>query len=66
MPNSGKDALEEHKAGRLTQSTQYFSIDKIADPDSKLPHTMPSAAQFSDHMRNLRIRKNDQIVCYDH
>ena len=44
MPNSGKDALEEHKLARLTQNTQYFSIDKIADTESKLPHTMPSAA----------------------
>ena len=50
----------------MTRETQYFGIDLVTDPGSTLPHTMPSADCFAEHMRELRIGRTDQIVCYDH
>ena len=65
MPNVNKNAKELHEKARLTHSTQYFDIDKIALPGSNLPHTLPTADIFIEHMKRLRIRKTDQIICYD-
>lgn len=51
---------------RLTRETQYFDIKNIADHNSGLPNTLPSVEVFSEHMRRLRIGKDNQIICYDH
>jgi len=50
----------------LTENTQYFDIDKIAEPKSNLPHTLPKTAElFAEHMKRLRVRRDDEIICYD-
>ena len=43
MPNANMNAAKLHEQARLTATDQYFDIDKIAEPGSKLPHTLPSA-----------------------
>ena len=65
MPNVDRDAKKEHEQARLTKTTQHFDIDAISEPGSKLPHTLPSAEIFTEHMKRLRIGKTDQIICYD-
>jgi thiosulfate/3-mercaptopyruvate sulfurtransferase len=65
MPNAPNNALLEHKQGRLSENTQYFNIDDIADKSSPLPHTMPDLKTFTEKMRQLRVRRTDNIVCYD-
>ena len=65
MPNNPRNAKAEHEGARLTETTQFFNIDTIAEPGSNLPHTLPSAAVFSEHMKGIRVRKTDQIICYD-
>ena len=65
MPNANMNPLKLHEQVRLTNSTQYFDIDKIAQPGSDLPHTLPAADVFTEHMKRLCIRKTDQIICYD-
>jgi len=49
----------------LSKTTQFFDIDEIAEPGSKLPHTLPSVEIFTEHMKRLRIGRTDQIICYD-
>lgn len=51
----GKNAAEEFNARRVTDSTVFFDITKVVDPDSKLPQTMPSVAKFTEHMKRLDI-----------
>ena len=42
-------------------------MDAIADTTtSPYPHMMPSNELFVSHMKRLKIRKNDYIVCFDH
>lgn len=65
MPNTPNNALQEHKQGRISETTQYFDIDAIADKSSPLPHTMPDVKTFIESMRQLRVRRTDNIVCYD-
>ena len=66
MPGSEIDAKAQHLQGRLTSTTQYFSISEVVEPGSPLPNTMPNSEVFTQHMKNLRIAKDHQIVCYDH
>jgi thiosulfate/3-mercaptopyruvate sulfurtransferase len=65
MPNDERNAKKEHRAERITSNTVYFNIDDVVDPDSNLPHTMPSLEVFSDHMRKIDIPSDRPIICYD-
>jgi len=66
LPGGNIDPKEQHEEHRLSKETQYFSISEIVQPGSGLPNTLPSAEIFTEHMKALRIRKDDTIVCYDH
>lgn len=59
------NAKEEHTKVRITREAQYFDLDRIALPNSNLPHTMPDLATFTQNMKNLLIRPTDEIVVYD-
>lgn len=65
MPGAPTSALQEHNKTRITKETQYFDIDKIALPNSPLPHTMPDLITFVLNMKALRVRPTDEIVVYD-
>ena len=52
--------LAEHIAGAIR-----FDIDAIKDPDSDLPHMLPSAQQFEANMQELGISNNDLVIVYD-
>jgi len=66
LPTVDIDATAQHEEHRLTKDTQYFDIKLIADLNSGLPNTLPSLELFTEHMRNLRIGRDSNIVCYDH
>lgn len=44
----------------------HFDIDDIADPDSGLPHMLPSAEVFAAKVGALGIGNQDWVVVYDH
>eukprot|EP00027_Filamoeba_sp_ATCC50430_P005923 CAMPEP_0168552436 /NCGR_PEP_ID=MMETSP0413-20121227/6713_1 /TAXON_ID=136452 /ORGANISM="Filamoeba nolandi, Strain NC-AS-23-1" /LENGTH=300 /DNA_ID=CAMNT_0008583045 /DNA_START=187 /DNA_END=1086 /DNA_ORIENTATION=+ len=46
-------------------SAQFFDIDKIADTNTSLPHMLPTAAEFAQHMISLGVSNDDHIVIYD-
>lgn len=50
---------------RLSSTAQKFAVREIVDPESERDNTLPSVEVFSEHMKKLRIRKDDIIVCYD-
>lgn len=65
LPGGKIDAKVEHQEHRLTKETQYFSISECVKPGSDLPNTMPPVEVFTDYMRDLRVGKGHEIVCYD-
>ena len=54
LPNVDRDAEEEFESGHV-QGAKYFNIDKICDPDSDLPHMLPSPALFAEVAGSLGI-----------
>lgn len=65
-PGTSTDVRAQHNECRLTELSQFFSIKEVTQPGSDLPNTWPSAEVFAEHMRALRVRKDDLIICYDH
>ncbi len=43
----------------------FFDQDEIVDPDSNLPHTLPSPEVFAAAVSDLGISETDTIVVYD-
>jgi thiosulfate/3-mercaptopyruvate sulfurtransferase len=46
-------------------SSVFFDIEEISDVSNELPHMLPSQTDFISHMKQLQIRKDDLIICYD-
>lgn len=46
-------------------NAQFFDIDKVADPQSSLPHMVPSAALFQEMMRAFGLCQHHKIIIYD-
>lgn len=42
-----------------------FDIDKVADPQAPLAHTLPSPEIFAAHVGTMGIGNNDLVVVYD-
>ncbi len=64
LPALKRDAKAEHLA-RHIPGAAFFDIDAIADHSSKLPHMLPTAAQFAADAGKLGIGHDDTIVVYD-
>jgi len=52
--------LEAHIPG-----ARFYDIDHWSDPNSNLPHTLPSAEWFAEGMRSLGVSDDSLIVIYD-
>ena len=46
-------------------SARFFDLDAVKDHDSKYPHMLPTAEGFAQAMRDIGIRKDDEVVIYD-
>ncbi len=58
---SGKEMhQEEHIEGAV-----FFDIDDIKDPESDLPHMLPTSILFSSKVRKLGIGDGHRLVIYD-
>lgn len=64
LPTANRRANDEFEEAHIPGAGR-FDIDRIADPDSPLPHTVPTAAVFEAHMRALGLHDDDHIVLYD-
>ena len=64
LPTMKRDAAIEFEQTRIT-GAQFFDIDKIADPDSDLPHMVPSPVLFADMMQNLGLCNHHKVLIYD-
>lgn len=64
LPNANRDAYAEYESGHI-QGAQFFDIDAIADKDSGLPHTLPSASDFAQAVSAMGVSNTNEIVVYD-
>ncbi|HEU5040740.1 MAG TPA: 3-mercaptopyruvate sulfurtransferase [Gemmatimonadales bacterium] len=64
LPTSGRDAAAEYAAGHLPGAV-FFDIEATSDPDSPLPHMLPSPDAFAARMTALGIGDDDHVVVYD-
>jgi thiosulfate/3-mercaptopyruvate sulfurtransferase len=64
LPNEPKDGRTEFLRAHI-QGARYFDIDQIADPDTDLPHMVPTAGRFARLMAELGVSNASRIVFYD-
>lgn len=64
LPAQGRDGRSEFEAGHIPGAV-FFDHDEVVDPDSRLPHALPSAEVFRAHVEALGISSDDCIVVHD-
>ena len=60
----GRDGRPEFEAARLPGAV-FFDLEASSDPDSDLPHMLPSPEAFGARMGGLGLSESDHIVVYD-
>ena len=63
MPGEGFgiDAYRE----RHIPGAQFFDLDKVAEPDTGLPHMLPPVTLFENAVGGLGITQSDTVIAYD-
>ncbi len=64
LPTEKRDAQAEFAQAHLP-GAQFFDIEDIADPETNLPHMVPSMGRFARLMAELGVYKDSDIVFYD-
>ena len=64
LPAQNRDPVAEYNAGHIP-GAQFFNIDAISDPNTDLPHMLPSAEDFAKAVGTMGITNADRIVVYD-
>ncbi|MCS6625228.1 3-mercaptopyruvate sulfurtransferase [Roseibacterium beibuensis] len=60
----GRDGRPDFEAARLPGAV-FFDLEASSDPDSDLPHMLPSPEAFTARMGRLGLSETDHIVVYD-
>jgi thiosulfate/3-mercaptopyruvate sulfurtransferase len=64
LPNEPNDGVAEFRRAHIP-GARYFDIDRIADPDTDLPHMVPTPGRFAKLMGELGVANTSRIVFYD-
>jgi thiosulfate/3-mercaptopyruvate sulfurtransferase len=64
LPAQKRDARAEYEAAHIP-GARFLDHDAISDPDSPLPHTLPSPQHFAQYVGAMGISADDTIVVYD-
>ncbi len=64
LPNENKNARAEFAAAHIP-GARFFDINAFADPDTDLPHMVPSAGRFAKLAGALGIGNDSFCVFYD-
>jgi len=64
LPAMERSGSTEYEVAHIPGAV-FWDIDRIADPDSSLPHMLPSAEIFETHMAALGIGNDTNVVVYD-
>lgn len=64
LPAQNRDARAEYEAAHIPGAI-FFDLDQVVEPDSALPHTVPSLGIFGQFASSMGVDENDTIVVYD-
>ena len=64
LPTTGRDPRAEYLEAHLP-GARFFDLDLASDPDTTLPHMMPSAERFDGVARALGVSAASEVVVYD-
>src|SRR5690606_1997168 len=64
LPAQKRDGRDEYDAAHIPGAV-FFDHDLISDPESALPHTLPSPQDFAQYVGTMGISADDTIVVYD-
>ncbi|MGX9965430.1 sulfurtransferase [Roseomonas sp. F4] len=64
LPNEQGNAPDGFRKAHIPGAL-LFNIDQIADPDSSLPHMIPTPARFEKLMGALGVGNDTRVVFYD-
>lgn len=64
LPAQIRDARKEYDARHIPGAV-FFDQDLVVEPDSELPHTLPSPGVFGQFAGSMGISADDTIVVYD-
>ena len=64
LPGAKRDARREYDAEHIPGAV-FFDVNEIADPDTDLPHMLPSPELFASKVRKLGLGNGNRIVIYD-
>jgi thiosulfate/3-mercaptopyruvate sulfurtransferase len=64
MPAEARDGREEYLQAHIPGAV-FFDIDAIADPDTDLPHMLPTPEAFAQAAGELGLSREADIVVYD-
>jgi thiosulfate/3-mercaptopyruvate sulfurtransferase len=64
LPNEPKDGKGEFLRAHIP-GARFFDIDQIADPETDLPHMVPTPGRFAKLMGQLGVSNAARVVFYD-
>src|ERR1700761_5558767 len=64
LPNEPKDGKTEFLAAHIP-GAGYFDIDAVADPDTDLPHMVPTPGRFARLLGAMGVDNGKRVVFYD-
>jgi thiosulfate/3-mercaptopyruvate sulfurtransferase len=64
LPAQNRDARAEYEAAHIP-GARFLDQDAISDPNSPLPHTLPTPQHFAQYAGAMGISADDTIVVYD-
>jgi len=64
LPNENKDGRSEFLAAHIP-GAHYFDIDEVADPETDLPHMVPSPGRFARLIGAMGVGNESRVVFYD-
>jgi thiosulfate/3-mercaptopyruvate sulfurtransferase len=63
-PSTNLDGRNQYR-GRHLPGAVHFDVDHVADPDTDLPHMLPSEADFAKKVGLLGVGDGDRVIVYD-
>src|SRR3954471_23589446 len=64
LPNEDKDGRAEFAKTHIP-GARYFNIDEVADPDTDLPHMVPTPGRFAKLLGGMGVGNGTRVVFYD-
>jgi thiosulfate/3-mercaptopyruvate sulfurtransferase len=64
LPNEPKDGRSEFRTAHIPGG-RFFDIDEVADPDTDLPHMVPTPGRFAKLLGALGVGNATRVVFYD-